>query len=449
MNRRTFLSTAAAAPFVLRRAAAQRTAPPNILFILADDLGYGDPGCYGQQKMKTPHIDHLAAEGMKFTDFYAGATVCAPSRCCLMTGYHGGHGRIRGNKAAKTPEAMERIALQPEDTTVAEVLKKAGYSTGIFGKWGLGLEGTTGVPNKKGFDEWFGYLDQTHAHEYYPDFLWENEKKYPLHHQYSDDLFTERGVDFIKRHKSDPFFLYMAFTLPHANNELFRATGNGNQVPTDAPYTNEPWTQPNKDFAAMVTRLDDGVKALLDEVHRNNLDRDTLVIFTSDNGPQKEGGNDPEFFKSSGPLRGIKRDLYDGGIREPMIARWPGRIQEGSVTHFAGAFWDFMPTAAELARTTCPTSIDGISFLPALLGKPQKPHEYLYWEFHERGYSQAVRMGDWKGVRPKTNAPLELYDLKTDIGEKNNLAAAHPAEVKRIEAIMKQAHVENSEWPTR
>jgi arylsulfatase A-like enzyme len=448
MNRRTFLTTAAAAPFVLRRAAAQRTAPPNILFILADDLGYGDPGCYGQQKMKTPQIDHLASEGMKFTDFYAGATVCAPSRCCLMTGYHGGHGRIRGNKAAKTPEEKQNIALRPEDVTVAEVLKKVGYSTGIFGKWGLGLEGTTGVPNKKGFDEWFGYLDQTHAHEYYPDFLWENEKKYPLHHQYSDDLFTARGVDFIKRHKSDPFFLYMAFTLPHANNELFRATGNGNQVPTDAPYSKEPWTQPNKDFAAMVTRLDDGVKALLDEVHRNNLDRDTLVIFTSDNGPQKEGGNDPEFFKSSGPLRGIKRDLYDGGIREPMIARWPGRIKEGSVTHFAGAFWDFMPTAADVAHAPCPTSIDGMSFLPTLLGKPQEPHEYLYWEFHERGYSQAVRMGDWKGVRPKTKAPVELYDLKTDIGEKNNLAADHRAEVERIEAIMKKAHVENSEWPT-
>ncbi len=454
MTRRTFLGSIAlgstAAPFVLRQASAQRTSrPPNIVFILADDLGYGDVGCYGQRKMKTPHIDHLATEGMKFTDFYAGDTVCAPSRCCLMTGLHSGHGRIRGNKAAKTPDEMQRIALQPEDATVAQVLKKAGYSTGIFGKWGLGLDGTTGVPNKKGFDDWFGYLDQTQAHEYYPEYLWENEKKYPLHHQYSDDLFTERGVDFIKRRKSDPFFLYMAYTLPHANNELFRATGNGNQVPSDAPYSSESWTQPNKNFAAMVTRLDDGVQAILDALHRNDLDRDTLVIFTSDNGPQKEGGNDPAFFESSGPLRGIKRDLYDGGIREPMIARWPGRIKAGSVTHFAGAFWDFLPTAAELANTSAPAGSDGISFVPTLLGKPQKPHEYLYWEFHERGFSQAVRMGDWKGVRPKTNAQVELYDLKTDIGEKKNVAEQHAAEVRRIEGIMKDSHTENTEWPTR
>jgi len=441
----------AAAPMVLRRASAQTASrpprPPNIVFILADDLGYGDVGCYGQQKIKTPNIDHLATEGMKFTDFYAGATVCAPSRCCLMTGYHGGHGRIRGNKAAKTPDERQRIALQSGDVTVAQVLKKAGYATGIFGKWGLGLEGTTGVPNQKGFDEWFGYLDQTQAHDYYPEYLWENEKKFPLHHQYSDDLFTERGVDFIKRQKGLPFFLYMAYTLPHANNELTRATGNGNQVPSDAPYSNEPWTQQNKNFAAMVGRLDDGVKALMEELRKNNLDRDTLVIFTSDNGPHKEGGNDPEFFKSSGPLRGIKRDLYDGGIREPMIARWPGRIQAGSVSHFVGASWDFMPTAAEMAGAAAPAGIDGISFAPTLFGKTQKQHEFLYWEFHERGFSQGVRMGDWKGVRPKAAGPVELYDLKTDIGEKNNVAAGHPAEVKRIESVMKASHVENSEWP--
>ncbi len=254
-------------------------------------------------------------------------------------------------------------------------------------------------------------------------------------------------MDFVKRHKSAPFFLYMAYTLPHANNELFRATGNGNQVPNDGPYANEPWTQPNKDFAAMVGRLDDGVGTLMDALHRNDLDRDTLVIFTSDNGPQKEGGNDPEFFKSSGPLRGIKRDLYEGGIREPMIARWPGKIKEGAVTHFAGAFWDFMPTAAELAGTTSPSGIDGISFVPTLLGQAQKPHDYLYWEFHERGFSQAVRTGDWKGVRPKADVPIELYDLKVDIGEKNNIAAAHQPEIERIAGLMKEAHVESPEWP--
>jgi arylsulfatase A-like enzyme len=344
---------------------------PNIIFILADDLGYGDLGCYGQRQIKTPHIDSMARQGMRFTDFYAGSTVCAPSRCSLMTGLHMGHAYIRGNRSKKAGGG--RMALRPADITVAEVLKDTGYSTGIFGKWGLGNSGTSGVPNRKGFDEWFGYLNQGRAHNYYPDYLWNNQDKFELagnqngnKGQYTHDLFTERALDFITRHRQKPFFLFLPYTIPHANNELGRKTGNGMEVPSDAPYSNEAWPQPQKNHAAMITRLDRDVGRIIEHVKQLGLDDNTIIFFTSDNGPHKEGGAKPDFFQSGGPLRGIKRSLHDGGIRVPMIVRWPGRIAAGTTCDQPGAFWDFLPTAAELARAHSPEGIDGISMLPAL-----------------------------------------------------------------------------------
>lgn len=440
MHRRDFLSTLAAGALV----PAPRE-KPNVLFILADDLGYGDLGCYGQKVVHTPNIDRIAAEGMRFTQFYAGSTVCAPSRCALMTGLHTGHAHVRGNAL---------VPLRPQDRTAAELLKEAGYATGIVGKWGLGEPGTTGIPNRKGFDEWFGYLNQKHAHNYYPDHLWKNEEQYVIagnqdgkKGEYSHDLFTREAQSFLTRRKDHPFFLYLAYTIPHANNELGK---QGMEAPNDAPYSNESWPQQEKNFAAMVNRLDTDVGKVLALLKQLHLDRNTLVLFSSDNGPHREGGQDPTFFQSSGPLRGIKRDLYEGGIRVPTLARWPGKIKPGSVSHHAGAFWDFLPTAAEIAGVKPPPGLDGISFLPAVLGKPQKKHEYLYWEFHERGFSQAVRMGDWKGVRVGSRqSPIELYDLRNDLGEQNNVAAQHLGVVKKVEQIFQSARTDSELFPIR
>ncbi len=431
LSRRRFLASLASAPAVAR---SQPPRKPNIIFILADDLGYGDLGCYGQKEIATPQIDRLAAEGTRFTQVYAGSTVCAPSRCALMTGLHTGHARIRGN---------DRVPLEPSDTTVAKVLKSASYRTAIFGKWGLGNANSPGVPNLQGFDEWFGYLDQQHAHLYYPDTLWDNQeqvvlgKNLGLRRDYSHDLFTERALRFLDRNRSNPFFLYLAYTIPHANNELGRDTGNGMEVPSDAPYSGRPWPQQEKNFAAMISRMDADIGKLMLRLNSLGIENDTLVLFSSDNGPHREGGHNPDFFHSSGHLRGIKRDLYEGGIRVPMIARWPGRVPAGRTSDQVWAFWDFLPTAAEIAGARAPDGIDGISMLPALEGRPPQPHHYLYWEFHERGFSQAVRMGDWKGVRSAPGAPLELYDLRADLAEKNNIAPAHPDVVARIEQILR------------
>jgi len=420
---------------------------PNIIFILAADLGYGDLGCYGQKLIRTPNLDRLAREGVRFTQAYAGSTVCAPSRCVLMTGLHTGHARVRGNAL---------VPLLPEDRTVAKMLKEAGYVTGIVGKWGLGEPNTPGVPNRQGFDEWFGYLNQGHAHDYYPQYLWRNEQKVTIEgnlngakKEYSNDLFTREALDFIRRHRKGPFFLYLTFTLPHANNELGAKTGNGMEVPTDAPYSNESWPQQQKNHAAMITRLDGEVGKVMAVLKELGIDDHTVVFFSSDNGPHREGGAKPEFFRSSGPLRGIKRELYEGGIRVPMIVRWPGKITPGTVSDQVWAFWDFLPTAAAIAGVRPPPAIDGISMLPALLAKPQKSHDDLYWEFHERGFKQAVRMGDWKAIRFGIEGPIELYDLKTDIGEQHNIAAAHPNVVARIEAILKTARTESKDFPIR
>jgi len=421
---------------------------PNIVFILADDLGYGDVGCYGQKMIRTPNIDRMAADGIRFTQCYAGSTVCAPSRCALMTGLHTGHCRVRGNA---------RVPLEPDDRTVAEVLKAAGYATALCGKWGLGETDSTGIPNKKGFDFFFGYLNQNHAHAYYPDFLWKNQEKVALPNVvknnvaskkvvYSPDLITKEALGFIDANKDRPFFLYFAPTLPHANNE---AKKDGMEIPSDAPYTTETWPQPQKNHAAMITRLDADVGKVLDKLKELKLDENTIVFFSSDNGPHKEGGGDPAFFSSSGGLRGYKRSMTEGGIRVPMIVRWPGKVQPAESGQ-VWAFWDFLPTAAELGGTRAPTGLDGQSIVPELLGTgTAKPHEFLYWEFHEGGSKQAVRTGDWKAIGSKVGGPLELYDLRRDIGEQENVAAKHPDVVAKVEEYLKSARSESKEWPLR
>ena len=423
--------------------ALAQTQKPNIVLILADDLGYGDLGCYGQKQIATPNLDRLANQGMRFTQSYAGSTVCAPSRCCLMTGKHTGHARIRGNG----PD----IPLRTEDRIIPELLKSAGYRTGMFGKWSLGAIHTTGYPTRKGFDEWFGFFSQTQAHNYYPEMLLDGDRDVIVHGNfglkkktdYAPDLFRERALKFLDKSRTEPFFLYYPSTVPHANNELGRETGNGLEVPEDGPYSAKDWPQVEKNFAAMVTRMDRDVGLLLDKLKETGADRNTLVLFTSDNGPHKEGGHSPDFFQSSGPLRGVKRARYEGGIRVPLIACWPGRIKPGSTSDHVCAFWDYLPALAEAAGIAVPGGIDGISFLPALLQRPQQKHQYLYWEFHEGGFIQAVRSGDWKLVGK------ELYDLKTDIGEKTDVAAGHPDIAAKLAQIMASARTDSTDFPVR
>lgn len=434
---------------------------PNIIFIQADDLGYGDLSCYGQQKFKTPNLDRMAAQGVRFTQYYSGSTVCAPSRSALMTGLHTGHAYVRGNGD---------VALRPEDVTIAEVLKSAGYTTAIFGKWGLGTAATTGRPDKQGFDESFGFLDHTHAHRQYVDHLWKNGEvvRVDLEKDYANDLFTQAATDFIGKNRAQPFFVYLAFTVPHAElrvpEDSFKPfDGKFPEVPFSNPkadaipamkpsgdrqptigYRSQP--KPYATFAAMVTRMDAHVGQVLAKLKELGLDDNTIVLFTSDNGPHKEGGANPEFFDSNGRLRGIKRDMYEGGIRVPMIVRWPGQVKAGQISNQVWAHWDFLPTAAELAGAKVPAGLDGISMVGALLGRRQRQHDYLYWEFYERGFEQAVRMGDWKAVRHGLDQPIELYNLKTDLAEANNVAAQYLDVVKKIEAILKNARTESQLW---
>ncbi len=434
-------------------------ARPNIIFIMADDLGYGDVGCYGQQRIQTPNIDRLAKEGMRFTDFYAGSTVCAPSRCVLMTGYHTGHCLIRGNA---------KDNLRPEDVTVAEVLKSAGYTTALYGKWGLGHEGSTGVPTKQGFLHFFGYLDQHHAHNYYPAFLMDGEKRFPLKNEvpsgttefgsgvatkkveYSHDLIFEQAMAYLNSPKSTvgPFFLYLPFTAPHANNEAGKA---GMEVPDYGPYAITDWPEPQKGHAAMITRMDADIGRLLARLKEQGEDENTLIFFTSDNGPHREGGNDPDFNDSNGPLKGTKRDLTDGGIRVPFIARWPGKIAAGSKSDFVGSFQDIMPTLAELTGSTAevPKDIDGISILPTLESQPekQKQHDYLYWAFYEGNRAgQAVRMGNYKAIQQPLSSQVRLYDLSRDLGEEKDLAAEMPDLVTKAKEAMAKANRPSEKW---
>lgn len=417
--------------------------PPNILFILSDDLGYGELGCYGQQQILTPHLDALAKAGTRFTQVYAGSTVCAPSRTCLLTGLHTGHASIRGNRAMPLPAS---------DFTVAELLKQAGYVTAVIGKWGLGEPGTSGSAVRQGFDEFYGYANHVHAHNNFPEFLWHQEEKVWLTGNmggkktiYSDDLFTREALNFIRGHRDQPFFLYLNYTIPHANS----SGGSIDAPEIDPAYAGKPWPDLEKRYASTITRMDGYIGQIRNELDDLGLTDNTLLIFTSDNGPHQEGGHKAKFFDSGDGLRGIKRDLYEGGIRVPTIASWPGHVKAGAVSDQVWAFWDFLPTAAAVTGRPAPANIDGISMLPALLGQPQQNHEYLYWEFFERGFEQAVRLGDWKGVRHGLKRPLELYDLKTDLAEKTNVAAQHPDIVARIEAIMQAAHTDSAEFPIR
>lgn len=439
---------------------------PNIIFILADDLGYGELGSYGQKLIQTPHLDRMAAEGMKFTQFYAGSTVCAPSRSVLMTGMHMGHTTVRGNAGGRNMEAQ---SLSAKDVTVAKVLQQAGYATGLVGKWGLGELKQEGEPRKQGFDYFFGYLNQTHAHNHFPTYLIRNGERVPLPNDltqlgthedagyatkrvaYGSDVLQQDALEFVERNRAKPFFLYYSLVTPHANNERSRALGEGNEVPDQEIYKNKPWNDATKNHAAMVTRMDRDVGALLAKLKELGLDEKTLVMFSSDNGPHKEGGPqyDPAFFNVSGPFTGLKRSLTDGGIRVPFIARWPGKIKAGAVSEHVGYFGDITATFAELAGGKAPSPIDSISFVPTLLGRgSQKKHEYLYWEFYEQGVSQAVLIeGRWKAMRLKSpSAPLQLFDLKNDVAEKTDVAAKNTQIVARAENIMKTARYDNAHW---
>jgi arylsulfatase A-like enzyme len=435
-------------------------AGPNILLIQADDLGYGDLSVYGQGRFQTPALDGIARRGIRFTQYYAGSTVCAPSRCALMTGQHTGHAWIRGNGD---------IPLRDEDLTLAEVLKGAGYRTAVVGKWGLGTPGTTGSPDRQGFDHAFGFLDHRHAHRQYTDHLWRNGERVEtdLERDYVNDLFTAEAAGFIQREDPRPFFLYLNYTVPHAE---LRAPDDAVE-PFRGRYAGKPFENPRGDarqtgaqfdlpslgyrsqpvphaaFAAMITRMDRDIGRLVDLLRTRGIERRTLVLFISDNGPHQEGGGDPVFFKSSGGLRGIKRDLYEGGIRVPMVAQWPGTIPPGRTSDHVWAHWDILPTVADIAGAPIPPGLDGLPMSRALRGEPQSTHQFLYWEFHERGFQQAVRMGNWKAVRLKAGTPLELYDLAADRREEHDLAATRTDIVETIESYLGRARTESERWP--
>jgi arylsulfatase A len=437
-----------------RTASLQVPAPrPNILLIQADDLGYGDTSAYGQTHFQTPRLDALAQAGTRFTQYYAGTTVCAPSRAALMTGFHTGHTSIRGNGGN-----AQDVPLDDQDVTIAMVLRDAGYRTAVIGKWGLGGP-DAGAPGRKGFEYSFGFLNQTHAHEQYTDHLFRNAESIPTSvKDYANDAFTSEAFQFIDRDDRRPFFLYLNYTAPHAellvpDDSLEPFKGRFPEKPFVNPradgsgYRSQP--TPHAAYAAMITRMDRDIGRLLDLIHARDLDGRTLVLFTSDNGPHVEAGGDPPFFNSSGGLRGIKRDLYEGGIRVPMIARWPGRVPAGRTSDFVAAHWDLFPTLAEVAGIRPPAGLDGVSILRALRGQRQPAHEFLYWEFHENGFKQAVRMGAWKAVRLARDKPLELYNLDADPDEQHDVAAQQPAVIVRIEAYLKTARTESERWPVK
>jgi arylsulfatase A-like enzyme len=444
---------------------------PNIVFILADDLGYGELGCFGQKLIATPNLDRMAKEGMKFTRFYAGSTVCAPSRSVLVTGKHTGHTRVRGNSGKANPLAQQ---LRKEDVTVAELLKNAGYATALVGKWGLAVEGTDGVPTKKGFDYFYGYLDQHHAHNCYPDFIMRNEERVQLRNKllpgigrdgsgagiaeepldFVPDLMAGEALRWVEQNKERPFFLYWSLVTPHANNEGTKQ-GRGQEVPDLGEYKDKPWPQPDKAHAATITRLDADVGRLFELLKKLGLDENTLVIFSSDNGPHKEGGNDPELFDANGPYTGLKRSLKDGGIRVPTIARWPGTTRADAVVQTVYWFADFLPTFAYLggAHEALPKDLDGQSFASLLSNVPFKPPQRppLYWEFHEGGFSQAVLMDErWKAIRLRnTGAPIQIFDTQKDVAEMNDLSTERPELVARAKELFRSARSGSTDWPVK
>jgi arylsulfatase A-like enzyme len=457
------LLLALAAVLVLGQVAlAER--PPNIVYILADDLGYGDLSCYGQKTLKTPNLDRLAAEGMRFTRHYAGSTVCAPSRCVLMTGLHTGHCRVRGNGPGQ---------LEASDVTFVQLLQKAGYRTGAFGKWGIGNPPPPDDPGIHGFDQFYGYVNMYHAHNYYPEFLIRNGKKEPLNNKLYPDWqrkrtgpregagVAERAVDyaprriaeamleFIRSNHEKPFFVYYALNIPHANNEAggdARVGKNGLRVPDLGPFADRDWPIQEKGFARMIQYIDQDVGKILALLKELGIDDQTLILFSSDNGPHQEGGHQVATFDSNGPLRGWKRDLYEGGIRVPFLARWPNKVPAGRTSAHISGFQDVFPTVLELGGVKDIPTTDGISMVPTLLGeaKKQKQHRHLYWEFHERGGSLAVVKGQWKAVRTQTTrtppGSIELYDLGRDLSEMDNVAEKHPEIVAEMEGIMREEH---------
>ena len=444
-------------------------AKPNLIFIMADDLGYGDLGCFGQKLIKTPRLDQMAKEGMKFTRFYSGSTVCAPSRSVLMTGQHMGHTHVRGNAGGD----MTRQSLREQDFTVAEALKKANYSTALIGKWGLGEVGQEGHPLGQGFDYFYGYLNQVHAHNFYPEFLWKNFDKHRLRNEvqlvgkkgyagfiggaatkrvdYSHDIFAEEALSWISKNKDNPFFLYLPLTIPHANNEAGRMFGDGAEVPEYGIYEKMDWPKQDKGQAAMITRMDKDVGRILDLLGKLKIAENTLVVFTSDNGPHNEAKHNPERFNPSGPLRGMKRTLTEGGIRVPTIAWWPKTVAQGSQCEQPLYFGDLMATACELSGVPLPKNLDSVSFLPTLKGQTakQSKHDFLYWEFYERTFRQAVVVENWKLIRSgMDDERIELYDLSKDVHEDKNLAKEKPELAKKFLAMMEQAHLPHPNWPT-
>ena len=442
---------------------------PNLIWVMADDLGYAELGCYGQKVIQTPHLDRMAREGLRFTQFYSGATVCAPSRSVLMTGQHHGHTTVRGNAGKSNPAAQ---ALKAGDFTVASVLQKAGYETVLIGKWGLGDVGAaeSGLPQKQGFDTFFGYLNQTQAHNHYPDFLWRNGERVALPNVvtavgdgpggyateakvYADDLFADEVMKWLATPRRKPLFLFWSMVVPHANNERNRALKNGTEVPDFGPYRDKDWPEQDKGQAAMITRMDSYIGRLMDELKQRNLSGNTLVIFTSDNGPHNEAGHNLKRFQPAGALNGIKRSLTDGGIRVPCIAWWPGKIAAGSTSGHVAYFGDWMATACELSGAPLPAQRDSISFVPALLGQPdkQQQHRFLYWEFHEGGFQQAALYeGRWKGIlNHRTAAPLVLYDLQNDTGEATDVAADHPEITAKLRDYLRTARSSSPDWPVQ
>ncbi len=461
---------------------------PNIIFMMADDLGYGEIGAYGQTKIRTPNLDRLAREGARFTQHYSGSPVCAPSRCVLLTGMHTGHAYIRGNdEMADRGDVWHDLSLEgqrplpPGTITLGTLLQEAGYVTGAMGKWGLGGPGSTGAPNRQGFDHWYGYLGQRLAHNYYPAHLWRDSTKHVLDDnryfhpherlpegldpydpasyerysggQYSHDLIVNEALGFIRQNRDRPFFLYLPFTIPHLalqvpDDALAEYEGAFEETPYlgDDGYTPHP--TPRAAYAAMISRMDRDVGRVLDLVAELGLDEDTLVVFTSDNGPSWVGGVDYVFFGSQGGLRGRKAQLWEGGIRVPTLARWTGRIAPGSVVREASAFWDWLPTLTELAGARTPSGIDGVSLVPTLLGQSheQQGRDYLYWEYLG---GQAVRLGDWKGIRLSPDGPVQLYDLAADPAETTDVSAEHPELVTRIREIMSSGRTESDLFPLR
>jgi arylsulfatase A-like enzyme len=458
---------------------------PNIIYIMADDLGYGELGCYGQQKIKTPHIDKLAGEGMRFTQFYA-TTLCASTRCSFVTGLSGAHALVRDNHELggyTDEEEFGQMPLSANTITVATELKKAGYRTALIGKWGLGGPGSTGVPNKQGFDFFYGYLDQKQAHNFYPSHLWRNEKAewlqsfFPAHQKFSGDstnpkdyakykgkIFSQdtmaaEAVKFIDNNKNKPFFLYLAFTLPHLalqvpDEELKQYQNLFDEKPYNGSRGYLPHFKPRSAYAAMISTLDKYVGMVMEALKKNGLDKNTLVIFTSDNGPTAPGtgGADTDFFKSNGDLRGYKGSLYEGGIRVPFIARWPEMIKQGSISNDVYAAWDMMKTFCELGKTKTEFFTDGISLLPALTGKAATQHDFLYWEVH--GYAngiQAIRWKNWKalkkGIHKNLDAEIELYDLNKDETEQDDVSAQNPEVILKIKQLLnKRSRAVIKEW---